>query len=124
MPDCLSCLVKMVVGSFPIEDPHAQQRQQRSIVDFHPVDHTKPFSPLDHMSPQPIIKEQVREDVIPPVMVCSRLILPVLADPVEGGLGNLQISLQHFYKQKRRGKLPQASLDNVPIQTTGYTLRC
>ena len=81
MPDRLGCLVKTVVGSFPIEDPHAQQRQQRSIVDLRPVDHTEPFSPPDHMGPQPIVKEQVREDVIPPAMVCSRLVLPVLADP-------------------------------------------
>ena len=49
----------------------------------------EPLRPLDHMGPQPIVKVQVWEDVIPPAMVCSCLILPVLTDPVEGILGNL-----------------------------------
>ena len=49
----------------------------------------KPFGPMDHMGPQLIIKEEVQEDVIPPPMVCSRLIFPLLADPMEGILGNL-----------------------------------
>ena len=34
MPDRLHGLVKTIVGSLPIEDPHAQQRQQRRIVDL------------------------------------------------------------------------------------------
>ena len=49
----------------------------------------KPLSPADHMGPQLIVKEQVQEDIIPPAMVCSRLVLPLLADPVEGILGDL-----------------------------------
>ena len=58
------------------------------------------------MGPQPIIKVQVREDVIPPTMVCSRLVLPRLANPVEGILGDLQTSLQHFYQEEtKRGYL-------------------
>ena len=56
MPDHLRGLVKTIVGSFPIEDPHAQQQQQQSIIDLRPVDYTEPFSPSDHMGPQPIIK--------------------------------------------------------------------
>ena len=51
MPDCLGCLVETIVGSFPIKDPHVQQRQQRSILDFRPIDYTEPFGPLDHMGP-------------------------------------------------------------------------
>ena len=43
MPDRLRCLVKTIVGSLPIEDPHAQQRQQQSVVNLRPVDHTEPF---------------------------------------------------------------------------------
>ena len=39
---------------------------------------------------------------------------------MEGVLGDLSNSPQRFSKQKRRGELPQSSLDNVPIQTTGY----
>ena len=52
------------------------------------------------MGPQLIIKEEVRKDVIPPAMVCSRLVLPLLADPMEGILGDLQNSPQRFSKQK------------------------
>ena len=106
MPDHLSGLVKTIVRSLPIEDPHAQQRQQRGVVNLHLVDHTEPFSPLDHMGPQPIVKEQVREDVIPPAMVHHRLILPLLADAMEGVLGDLPNSPQRFYKQKQREELP------------------
>ena len=89
MPDRLGGLVKMIVRSFPIEDPHTQQQQQRRINNLRPIDHTEPFSPTDHVGPQPIIKEQVQEDVIPPTMVCSRLILPLLVDPMKGVLGDL-----------------------------------
>ena len=52
------------------------------------------------MGPQPIVKEQVWEDIIPPAMVCRRLILPLFANTMEGVLGDLQNSLQRFYKQK------------------------
>ena len=89
MPDRLRSLMEMIIQSLPVEDPHAQQRQQRQIVDLRPIDHTQPFGPMDHMGPQPIIKEQVRKDVIPPAMVCRRLVFPLLADPVEGILGDL-----------------------------------
>ena len=106
MPDCLRCLVKTIVGSLPIENPHTQQRQQQSIIDLRPINYLEPFSPSDHMGPQPIIKEQVQKNVIPPMMVCSRLILPLLADPVEGGLGNLQLLFSISIKKKQREKLP------------------
>ena len=76
------------------------------------------------MGPQPIVKVKVREDVIPPVMVRRCLILPLLADSVEGSLGDLLNSPQRFYKQKQRGELPRSSLGNVPTPTTGYTLHC
>ena len=89
MPDRLGGLVQTIVGSFPVKDPHAQQRQQRSIVNLHPIDHTEPFSPLDHMGPQPIVKEKVRKNVVPPTMVSGRLVLSLFVDPMEGVLGNL-----------------------------------
>ena len=76
------------------------------------------------MGPQPIIKEEVWEDVIPPPMVCSRLVLPFLKDPMEGILGDLQNSPQHFFKQKRRGELPRVSTGNVPTQILGYEPYC
>ena len=54
------------------------------------------------MGPQPIVKVQVQEDVIPPVMVCSRLILPLLVDPMEGILGDLQNFPQSFYQAETK----------------------
>ena len=54
------------------------------------------------MGPQLIVKEQVQEDVIPPAMVCGRLVLPFLADPVEGGSGNLQLLFSVSTKKKQR----------------------
>ena len=80
----------------------------------------KPFSPADHVGPQLIIKEQVRKDIIPPAMVSSRLVLPLLVDPMKGILGNLQNSPQCFSKQKQRGELPRVLKGNVPTQTLGY----
>ena len=41
------------------------------------------------MGPKSIIEEQVQEDIVPPLMVCSHLVLPLLVDPVEGILGDL-----------------------------------
>ena len=72
------------------------------------------------MGPESIIEEQVRKDIVPPLMVCRRLVLSLLADPVEGILGDLLNSPQRFSKQKRRGELPCSLLGNVPTQTTGY----
>ena len=58
------------------------------------------------MGPQPVVEVQVQEDVIPPMMVCSRLVLPLLVDPVEGILGDLQL-LSAFLsrRNKERGYL-------------------
>ena len=101
-----------------------QQRQQRCIIDLRLIDHTEPFSPLDCMGPQPIVKVQVREDVVPPAMVGGHLVLPRLANTMEGILSDLELLFSISIKKKQREKLPRASLDNVPIQMTGYTLRC
>ena len=79
---------------------------------------------MDHVGPQPIFEEEVWEDVVPPPMVCSHLILPLPVDPVEGILGNLENSPQCFFKQKRRGELPHASSGNVPTQTMGSEPIC
>ena len=106
MPDHLCCLVETIVGSFPIEDPHMQQRQKRGVVNLRSINHSEPFSPSDHMGPQPIIKVKVWEDVIPPVMVCSRLVLPILTNPMEGILGDLEFLFSVSTKKKQREKLP------------------
>ena len=90
MLDCLSYLVEMIIGSLPVQDSHSEQAQERGIINFRLIHHAKPFSPSNHMGPQLIIKEEVWEDVIPPVMVCSLCILPFFDDPMEGVLGNLE----------------------------------
>ena len=63
--------------------------QSTTLIYLCPIDHTKPFSSADHMGPQSIIKEKVWEDVIPPAMVSGHLVLPLLASPMEGILGDL-----------------------------------
>ena len=89
------------------------------------------------MGPQPIVEEQVWEDVIPPVMVCSCLILSLLVDPMEGILGDLQLlsvflsrrNKERGYLERhgimspsrRRGILFIAESSNVPKEPTrGY----
>ena len=124
VPDRLSHLVQTIIWSTPVENPHAKQQQQRWIIDLPLIDHMKPFGPADHMGPQPIVEEEVWENVISPLMVCSHLVLPLLADPMEGILGNLENSPQCFFKQKRRRELPHALLGNVPTRTTGYEPFC
>ena len=52
------------------------------------------------MRPQTIIKEQVREDIVPPAMVCRRRILSLFDNPMEGILGNLKGPPQCFYKTR------------------------
>ena len=51
MTDCLSRLVKTIVGSFPVKNPHPEKRQQGWIIDLRTVDHTKPFGSSDHVCP-------------------------------------------------------------------------
>ena len=55
------------------------------------------------MGPQLIVKVQVQEDLIPPVMVCSHLVLPLFDNPMKGILGNLEdpsVFLQAETKRK------------------------
>ena len=55
------------------------------------------------MGPQPIIEEEIWEDVIPPPMVCSRLILPLPTNPMEGILSNLEILLSISSSRNKEG---------------------
>ena len=72
------------------------------------------------MHPEPIIEEEVRMYVTPPPLMGSLHVLPLLDDPMEGILGNLENPPQWFFKQKRRGRLPHESTGNVPNLTTEY----
>ena len=98
--DCLSHLVEMIIGSFPVQDPHPEKTQESQIVNPHPIHYLEPLNSVDHMCPQLVIKEEVREDIIPPAMVCSLCILPLFDDSMEGILGNLENPPQCFFKQK------------------------
>ena len=62
----------------------------------------EPLRPLDHMGPQPIIKVKVRENVIPPVMVCSRLVFPLFTNPMEGSLGDLSNFSSAFLPRRNK----------------------
>ena len=84
--------METIVGSFPVKDPHLEQRQQGRIVNLPLVNHMKPFGPPDHMGLQTIVKEEVWEDIIPPAVVCSCLVLSLLANLMEGILGDLESS--------------------------------
>ena len=75
------------------------------------------ISPVDHMGPQPIVKVKVWEDVIPPAVVCSHLILPLLADPMEGILGNLQLLFSvSSSRNEERGYLERRWVMSPPRQ--------
>ena len=90
----------MIVGSFPIQDPHPEKRQQGWIVDFGPIHHLKPLSSPDHVGPKLIVEEEIRKHIIPPLMVGSLRVFPLLDNPMEGVLGNLENPPQCFFKQK------------------------
>ena len=124
MPDCLCRLVKTIVGSLPIQDPHLKQRQEGQIVNLRLIHLLKPFSPSDHVHLEPIIKEEVCIHVAPPAIVGSFLVLSCLHDSMKGILGNLENPPQYFFKQKQRGRLPRESMGNVPNPTTGYAPYC
>ena len=69
------------------------------------------------MGPQPIVKVKVWEDVIPPAVVCSHLILPLLADPMEGILGNLQLLFSvSSSRNEERGYLERRWVMSPPRQ--------
>ena len=87
------------------------------------------------MGPQAIVKEEVWEGVIPPVMMGSRLILSLLVDPVEGILGDLKSSplsissirneeenylVNHWVMSppRRWGMNPLIEMPNVPKKPT------
>ena len=86
------------------------------------------------MGPQLIVEEKVWEDVIPPSMVCSHLVLSLLADPMEGILGNLEnplsvssirneeggylVPCQVMSPPRRRGMNPLVEMLDLPQEPT------
>ena len=84
-----------------------EQAKEDWIIDVSPINLSKPFHPLDHVSPKAIVKEKVWVHIPPPLVMNDSLVVwfSSLHDPVEGILGNLSISVSVSIK-KQRGKLP------------------
>ena len=54
--DCLIHLVKTIIGTGPVQDPHLEQAKENRIINMSPIDHSKPFSSPDHIGPKLIIE--------------------------------------------------------------------
>ena len=117
----LGHLVKTIIGTSPVQDPHPEQAKENWIVDASPINLSKPFHPSDHIGPEMIIEEEVRVYVPPPAVMNDGFIvwLPWLPNAVEGILGNLQ-ALSVFYQKEQRGNLPHTSMGNVQNPMLGY----
>ena len=84
-------LVHAIIGTGPVQDPHAEQAEENQIINISLIYLSKPFHPLDHIGLQSIIKEKVWEDIPLPTVVNNCLVIRfILLDySVEGILGNL-----------------------------------
>ena len=112
------------LGAFQSRTPHSEQRQESQIIDLCTIHHSKPLGSTDHVGPKSIIKEKVWVHIVPPPMVGSLCVLPLLDNPMEGVLGNLENPPQCFFKQKQRGRLPCKSMGNFPNLTTECAPAC
>ena len=102
----LGYLVKTIIWTGPVQNPHLEQAKENQIIDSSLVHLVKPFSSPDHVGPESIIKEEVQVNVPPPVVVDDGLIVrfPHLPNAMEGVLENLQFSISVFYKtETKRG---------------------
>ena len=100
VPNCLSHLVKTIVWAGPVQDPHPEQAKENWIINISPIHLSKPFGSSDHVGLQLIIEEEIRIDILPPLVVDNSLVtwLPCLLNAMEGVLGNLQFSVSVSYK--------------------------
>ena len=55
----LGHLVKTIIGASPIQDPHLEQVKKDWIIDVSLIHPSKPFHPLDHIGPEPIVEEEI-----------------------------------------------------------------
>ena len=101
--DHLGCLMEMIIWSSPVQDPHPEQTKENWIIDSGLVHLSKPFGSSDHVGPKPIIKEEIRIDILPPLVVGSLLILSSLLNPMEGILGDLQFSVSISTSRNEEG---------------------
>ena len=101
----LGHLVKTVVGTGPVQDPHMEQTEENWIVDASPIYHSKPFHPLDHVGPETIIKVKVWVHVPPPPIMDNCLVIwfSCLPNTMEGILGDLQFSVSVSFNRNKEG---------------------
>ena len=67
------------------------QAKEDWIIDVSPINLSKPFHPLDHVSPKAVVKEKVRVHIPPPLVMNNHLIVwfAQFYDSMEGILGDL-----------------------------------
>ena len=96
--------METVVETSPVQDSHSEQVEENWIVDMSLIYPPKPFSSLDHVHPQLVIKKEVWVHVPPPPIVNDSLIIwfPLLPDPMEGVSGNLSILRQCFHQEETK----------------------
>ena len=102
MSNCLGYLVKMIIGTGPVQDPHSEQAKENWIIDVSPIHLLKPFHPSNHIGPKPIIKEEVWIYVPPPSIMDNSLVVQLswFSNTMEGVLGNLKFSVSVSIKRK------------------------
>ena len=106
MLNSLSRLVKIVIGTSPVQDPHLEQVKKNQVIGLSPINASRPLRSSDHVCPQSVIKEEVRVHIPPPLIVNDGLVIwfSLLLDPMEGILGDLSILCQCFHqKETKRG---------------------
>ena len=127
--------MKTIVWTGPIQGPHSEQAQENQIIDLSLVHLLKPFCSLDHIGPKLIIKEEVRVDVLPPLVVGSLNVLPGFMNAMECVLGNLQFFISISTSGKKEGNylecqrvvtitqcwsmFPVVPMTDVPQEPTG-----
>ena len=59
MLNSLGCLVKMIVGTSPVQDSHSEQVEENWIVNMGLINMLEPLHSSDHIHSQSVIKEKV-----------------------------------------------------------------
>ena len=89
--NCLGHLMKTIVGTSPVQDPHLEQAKKNWIIDMNLIHLSKPFCPSDHIGPELIIKGEVQVNIPPPAIMDKHFIIwfPWFPNTMEGVLGDL-----------------------------------
>ena len=102
--NCLGCLVKMIVGTSPVQDSCPEQVEKNWIIDMSLINHLEPLCPSDHIGPEMIVKVEVWIHIPPPPVMndCFVIWFASLHDPMEGILGDLPISVSVLSRRTKR----------------------